>query len=110
MARAGVQPNIAERVLGHAMGRVEGAYDRPSYEDEKRQALEALSSGHPGSAGSGGIRSFAETYTDASAAPPPDIARTAIEPSDSTVSRSLRLRLSAYPTSGRCIIGYAGRI
>ena len=38
MSRAGVQPHIAERVLGHAMGKVEGAYDRHSYEDEKRAA------------------------------------------------------------------------
>jgi integrase len=42
MARAGVRPDISERVLGHVMGGVEGIYDRHSYADEKRAALEAL--------------------------------------------------------------------
>src|SRR5262249_16175094 len=35
MARAGVRPDISERVLGHVIG-VEGTYDRHSYADEKR--------------------------------------------------------------------------
>jgi integrase len=42
MARAGVRPDVSERVLGHAIQGVEGVYDRHSYEDEKRQAVEAL--------------------------------------------------------------------
>ena len=42
MSRAGVRPEIAERVLGHAIPGVEGVYDRHAYVDEKRQALEAL--------------------------------------------------------------------
>src|SRR5207244_8371364 len=42
MARAGVRPDISERVLGHVIAGVEGTYDRHSYEDEKRDALEKL--------------------------------------------------------------------
>jgi integrase len=42
MARAGVRPDISERVLGHVIGGVEGTYDRHSYIDEKRDALEKL--------------------------------------------------------------------
>lgn len=42
MSRAGVRPDIAERVLGHAIPGVEGVYDRHAYIDEKRRALEAL--------------------------------------------------------------------
>ena len=42
MARAGVRPDISERVLGHAIAGVEGIYDRHSYADEKRDALEKL--------------------------------------------------------------------
>jgi integrase len=42
MARAGVRPDISERVLGHAIGGVETVYDRHSYENEKREALEKL--------------------------------------------------------------------
>jgi integrase len=42
MARAGVRPDISERVLGHAIAGVEGTYDRHSYTDEKRDALEKL--------------------------------------------------------------------
>jgi integrase len=42
MARAGVRPDIAERVVGHAQGGVLGVYDRHSYEAEKRDALEKL--------------------------------------------------------------------
>lgn len=42
MTRAGVRPDIAERVLGHVIAGVEGVYDRHGYEPEKRQALEAL--------------------------------------------------------------------
>jgi integrase len=44
MSRAGVRPDICERVLGHAIAGVAGVYDRHSYIDEKRHALEALSS------------------------------------------------------------------
>jgi hypothetical protein len=42
MARAKVRPDHAERVLNHAIGGIEGTYDRHSYEDEKRDALERL--------------------------------------------------------------------
>ncbi|HUK11222.1 MAG TPA: site-specific integrase [Stellaceae bacterium] len=42
MARAGVRPDISERVLGHAISGIEGVYDRHSYADEKRDALERL--------------------------------------------------------------------
>jgi integrase len=42
MARAGVRPDISERVLGHVIGGVEGTYDRHGYADEKAAALEAL--------------------------------------------------------------------
>ncbi len=39
MSRAGVRPDIAERVLGHVMGGVEGIYDRHKYDEEKAFAL-----------------------------------------------------------------------
>jgi integrase len=42
MSRAGVRPDIAERVLGHAKPGVEGVYDRHSYRDEKGAALRQL--------------------------------------------------------------------
>jgi integrase len=42
MSRAGVRPDIAERVLGHAIGGVEGVYDRHTYDAEKAHALRAL--------------------------------------------------------------------
>ena len=42
MARAGVRPDIAERVMGHAIQGVEGVYDRHSYRDEKAGALKQL--------------------------------------------------------------------
>ena len=42
MVRAGVRPDISERVLGHVIAGVEGTYDRHSYENEKRDALEKL--------------------------------------------------------------------
>lgn len=42
MSRAGVRPDVAERVLGHVIHGVEGIYDRHSYLDEKRDALERL--------------------------------------------------------------------
>jgi integrase len=42
MARASVRPDISERVLGHVIAGVEGTYDRHSYADEKRDALEKL--------------------------------------------------------------------
>lgn len=43
MARAGVRPDICERVLGHAIPGVWGVYDRYSYEDEKTEAMSKLS-------------------------------------------------------------------
>lgn len=42
MARAGVRPDIAERVLGHAIKGVEGTYDRHTYGAQKGQALAKL--------------------------------------------------------------------
>ena len=42
MSRAGVRPDIAERVLGHTIRGVEGVYDRYSYREEKAHALRAL--------------------------------------------------------------------
>jgi hypothetical protein len=42
MARAGVRPDIAERVLGHAIVGVAGTYDRHSYREEKADALARL--------------------------------------------------------------------
>ena len=42
MVRVGVRPDISERVLGHVIAGVEGTYDRHSYADEKRDALEKL--------------------------------------------------------------------
>lgn len=42
MARAGVRPDVAERVLGHVIAGVEGVYDRHHYRDEKADALARL--------------------------------------------------------------------
>jgi integrase len=42
MTRAGVHPDIAERVLGHVIPGVRGVYDRWEYIDEKRDALTKL--------------------------------------------------------------------
>jgi hypothetical protein len=39
LSRAGVRPDISERVLGHEIAGVEGVYDRHSYDDEKAVAL-----------------------------------------------------------------------
>jgi integrase len=43
MSRAGVRPDVSERVLGHAIQGVEGVYDRYSYDTEKGEALQMLS-------------------------------------------------------------------
>ena len=42
MSRAGVRPDIAERVMGHAQEGVQGVYDRHEYRDEKAKALKKL--------------------------------------------------------------------
>jgi integrase len=42
MSRAGVRPDIAERVMGHAIAGIEGVYDRHSYANEKADALARL--------------------------------------------------------------------
>lgn len=42
MSRAKVRPDIAERVLGHAIPGVQGVYDRHAYDLERAQALTAL--------------------------------------------------------------------
>jgi integrase len=44
LSRAGVQPHIAERVLGHAIPGVAGVYDVHRYEHEKADALRKLAS------------------------------------------------------------------
>jgi integrase len=44
LSRAGVDSNVAERCIGHAVGGVKGVYDRFGYADEKRQAFAALAS------------------------------------------------------------------
>ena len=43
MSRAGVLSEHSERVLGHAIGGVEGIYDRHRYDAEKAAALAKLS-------------------------------------------------------------------
>jgi integrase len=42
MSRAGVRPDIGERVMGHAIPGVKGVYDRYAYRDEKADALARL--------------------------------------------------------------------
>jgi integrase len=42
MARAGITSEHAERTLGHALGGIEGTYDRHDYAAEKGAALERL--------------------------------------------------------------------
>jgi hypothetical protein len=42
LSRGGILPHISERVLGHTIRGVEGAYDRHSYAHEKADALERL--------------------------------------------------------------------
>src|SRR5262249_52635501 len=44
LSRASVNPDIAERCLGHAIGGVRGVYDRHQYIEEMRHALERLAS------------------------------------------------------------------
>jgi integrase len=42
LSRAGVQPDIAERCLGHAIGGVRGVYDRHDFHAQMAHAFEAL--------------------------------------------------------------------
>jgi integrase len=42
LSRAGVRPDIAERVLGHSLQGVEAVYDRHAYSAEKADALRRL--------------------------------------------------------------------
>jgi integrase len=42
MSRAGVNPDHAERALGHKIPGIRGVYDRHAFVDEKRHAFEAL--------------------------------------------------------------------
>jgi integrase len=42
MSQARVEPDHAERALGHTIGGVRGVYDRHAYREEKRSAFEAL--------------------------------------------------------------------
>ena len=42
LSRAGVRPDISERVLGHVIAGVEGVYDRHRYDEEKADALGRL--------------------------------------------------------------------
>jgi hypothetical protein len=44
MSRADVRPDIAERVLGHAIAGVAGTYDRHRYDEQKADALNRLAS------------------------------------------------------------------
>jgi integrase len=39
MSRAGVDADIAERVVGHVIGGIRGVYDRHEFANEKRKAL-----------------------------------------------------------------------
>jgi len=41
LARLGIEPHIAERVLGHTQGRIAATYDVHNYAVEKRRALES---------------------------------------------------------------------
>jgi hypothetical protein len=47
MARAGVRPDISERVLGHTIRGVEGVYDQHDYSGEKADALARPASTRP---------------------------------------------------------------
>lgn len=51
MASRGVQRFVVERVLGHSDGSITAIYDRASYRDEKRAALEVLASSTLGNSG-----------------------------------------------------------
>jgi integrase len=42
LSRAGVRPDISERVMGHAIAGVQGVYDRHTYNLEKADALDKL--------------------------------------------------------------------
>ena len=42
MSRAGVNPDVAERCLGHALSGIRATYDRHQYIDEMRHAFETL--------------------------------------------------------------------
>ena len=42
LSRAGVDADIAEKCLGHAVGAIRATYDRHSFEQEKRRAFELL--------------------------------------------------------------------
>jgi integrase len=42
LSRAGVQPHVAERCLGHAVGTIEATYDRHTFDLEKAAALRRL--------------------------------------------------------------------
>jgi integrase len=42
MSRAGVEPDHAERALGHVIGGIRGTYDRHQWKDEKRRAFDML--------------------------------------------------------------------
>jgi integrase len=42
MSRAGVNKEIGERCLAHAIGGVSGVYDRHAYLEEKKAAFDAL--------------------------------------------------------------------
>jgi integrase len=40
LARLGIEPHIAERVLNHVQAKIPGTYDRHAYLDEMRDALQ----------------------------------------------------------------------
>ena len=43
LSRAGVNPDVAERCLGHSLGSIRSIYDRHGFENEMAHAFEALS-------------------------------------------------------------------
>jgi integrase len=55
MSRAGVLSEHGERVLGHAIGGVEGIYDRHSYDAEKADALRKLACSRATTFSAGGV-------------------------------------------------------
>lgn len=42
LSRAGVRPDVGERILGHVQGGVAGIYDQYRYHEEKADALRRL--------------------------------------------------------------------
>ena len=104
MSRAGVLSEHAERVMGHAIGGVEGVYDRHSYRDEKADALKRLAAlidaiVHPRSADVLPLtRKRATPNEQARSATGPVVGE---PPADETHGRPLRLSNTAREMGGR---------